>query len=150
MRQRGAYVAIESGLVNPHSQEISAENIDCDNEGRQGDGRVLPSGAPPGSAPMRYGEAQGRGVPKISTDHPAGEALRRLMRRTMKALSRDLDLARSGRSVHPARRRLKLARSLLRLMKPALGSDAFEQENQGLRDAAQALASLRRTEAMSE
>jgi CHAD domain-containing protein len=99
---------------------------------------------------MRYGEAQGRGVPKISTDHPAGEALRRLMRRTMKALSRDLDLARSGRSVHPARRRLKLARSLLRLMKPALGSAAFEQENQALRDAAQALASLRRTEAMSE
>ncbi len=89
-------------------------------------------------------------MPKISTDHPAGEALRRLMRRTMRALSQDLDLARSGKTVHPARRRLKLARSLLRLMKPALGAQSFQQENETLRDAAQALAGLRRTEAMSE
>ncbi|MGE0007422.1 MAG: CHAD domain-containing protein [Parvibaculaceae bacterium] len=89
-------------------------------------------------------------MPRISTDHPAGEALRRLMRRTMRALSQDLDLARSGRSVHPARRRLKLARSLLRLMKPALGAQSFQQENGTLRDAARALAGLRRTEAMSE
>jgi hypothetical protein len=36
MRQRGAYVATETRFVNPHSQEISAENIDCDNEARQG------------------------------------------------------------------------------------------------------------------
>lgn len=72
------------------------------------------------------------------------------MRRTMRALSQDLDLARSGKTVHPARRRLKLARSLLRLMKPALGAQSFQQENETLRDAAQALASLRRTEAMSE
>lgn len=89
-------------------------------------------------------------MPKISTDHPAGEALRRLMRRTLRALAQDLDLARSGKTVHPARRRLKLARSLLRLMKPALGGATFQQENQALRDAAQALAGLRRTEAMSE
>jgi CHAD domain-containing protein len=89
-------------------------------------------------------------VPKISTDHPAGEALRKLMRRTMQGLAQDLDHARSGQMVHPARRRLKLARSLLRLMKPALGQDSFQLENETLRDAAQALASLRRTEAMSE
>jgi CHAD domain-containing protein len=89
-------------------------------------------------------------VPKISTDQPAGEALRRLMRRTMRALSQDLDHARTGQMVHPARRRLKLARSLLRLMKPALGPESFQQENEALRDAAQALAGLRRTEAMSE
>ena len=68
----------------------------------------------------------------------------------MRALSQDLDLARSGKTVHPARRRLKLARSLLRLMKPALGPQSFQQENETLRDAAQALAGLRRTEAMSE
>jgi hypothetical protein len=36
MRQRGAYVATETPFVNPHSQEISGENIDCDKEGRQG------------------------------------------------------------------------------------------------------------------
>jgi CHAD domain-containing protein len=89
-------------------------------------------------------------VPKISTDHPAGEALRKLMRRTMQGLAQDLEHARSGQMVHPARRRLKLARSLLRLMKPALGQDSFQLENGTLRDAAQALAGLRRTEAMSE
>jgi CHAD domain-containing protein len=89
-------------------------------------------------------------VPKISEDHPAGEALRRLMRKTLRALAYDLEQARSGKTVHPVRRRLKFARSLLRLMKPALGADSFQQENQALRDAAQALASLRHTEAMIE
>ena len=72
------------------------------------------------------------------------------MRRTIRALSQDLESARGGKTVHPARRRLKLARSLLRLMKPALGAETFQSENQALRDAAQALAGLRRTEAMSE
>jgi len=89
-------------------------------------------------------------VPKISQDHPAGEALRRVMRKTLRALAHDLELARSGKTVHPARRRLKFARSLLRLMKPALGPDSFQQENEALRDAAQVLASLRHTEAMIE
>jgi CHAD domain-containing protein len=98
----------------------------------------------------KLGAVQGKDVPKISTDHPAGEALRRLVRRTVKALSEDLERAKSGKTVHPARRRLKLARSLLRLMKPALGADAFQEENEALRDAAQSLAGLRRTEAMSE
>jgi hypothetical protein len=36
MRQRGGYVATETAFVNPHAQEISVENIDCDNEARQG------------------------------------------------------------------------------------------------------------------
>jgi hypothetical protein len=36
MRQRGAYVAIETRFVNPRFQEISAENIDCDKKDRQG------------------------------------------------------------------------------------------------------------------
>lgn len=72
------------------------------------------------------------------------------MRRTMQGVAQDLEHARSGQLVHPARRRLKLARSLLRLMKPALGQDSFQLENEALRDAAQALAGLRRTEAMSE
>ncbi|MFZ5672781.1 MAG: CHAD domain-containing protein [Pseudomonadota bacterium] len=89
-------------------------------------------------------------MPKISVDHPAGEALRRLMRKTMRGLAQDLEQARSGKTVHPARRRLKLARSLLRLMKPALGRDSFQKENQTLRDAAHALAVLRHTEAMGE
>ena len=89
-------------------------------------------------------------MPKISEDHPAGEALRRMMRKAMRSLAQDLEDARSGKTVHPARRRLKFARSLLRLMKPALGPQAFQLENEALRDAAQALAGLRRTEAMIE
>lgn len=72
------------------------------------------------------------------------------MRKTMRSLAQDLENARSGKTVHPARRRLKFARSLLRLMKPALGTAAFQVENAALRDAAQALAGLRRTEAMIE
>lgn len=73
-----------------------------------------------------------------------------MMRKTLRALAQDLEKARSGKTVHPARRRLKLARSLLRLMKPSLGKDIFQQENQALRNAAHALATLRLTEAMSE
>jgi CHAD domain-containing protein len=148
-------------LVNPHSQEISVEIIDCDNEPRQGAAGLFPPKVDPdpngfpafgGKRPQetKLGAVQGKDVPKSSTDHPAGEALRRLMRRTIRALSQDLDSAKSGKTVHPARRRLKLARSLLRLMKPALGAAAFQEENEALRDAAQALAGLRRTEAMSE
>lgn len=72
------------------------------------------------------------------------------MRKTMRGLAQDLEQARSGKTVHPARRRLKLARSLLRLMKPALGRESFSKENQTLRDAAHALAVLRHTEAMGE
>ena len=72
------------------------------------------------------------------------------MRKTMRALAHDLEQARSGKTVHPARRRMKLARSQLRLMRPALGSDSFRRENEALRDAAQALAGLRHTEAMIE
>ncbi len=72
------------------------------------------------------------------------------MRKTMRSLAHDLEQARTGKTVHPARRRLKFGRSLLRLMKPALGAAAFQVENQALRDAAQALAGLRHTEAMIE
>ncbi len=99
---------------------------------------------------VKAGASRGEEVPRISQDHPAGEALRRLMRKTMRALAQDLEQARSGKTVHPARRRLKLARSQLRLMRPALGAESFREENQTLRDAAQRLAGLRHTEAMIE
>lgn len=72
------------------------------------------------------------------------------MRKTMRGLAQDLEQARFGKTVHPARRRLKLARSLLRLMKPALGKVSFQKENETLRDAAHALAVLRHSEAMGE
>jgi CHAD domain-containing protein len=165
MRQRGAYVATGIPFVNPPYPRNFSENIDCDKEARQGAAEA-PSRQEPAPDPdpglLRFlagkeaphigllGQVEGTSVPKISTDHPAGEALRRLMRRTVRSLSQDLDEAKSGKTVHPARRRLKFARSLLRLMKPALGAVTFQIENQVLRDAAQALAGLRRTEAMSE
>jgi len=63
-------------------------------------------------------------------------------------LGEALESARPGESVHGARRKIKSLRSLLRLMKPALGESAFRAVNDALRDAADALAGQRRAEAL--
>jgi CHAD domain-containing protein len=86
----------------------------------------------------------------IRKDLPADEALRHHMRKALKAIAADLAAARDGAGAHAARRRLKLCRSLLRLMEPALGNVVFLREDTCLRDAARALAGLRRHEAMLE
>jgi len=89
-------------------------------------------------------------VSSIRKGLPAGEALRQLMRRALKGVSDDLSAALDGSGVHPARKRLKLGRSLLRMMGPALGEELFRREDACLRGASHALADLRRTEAMVE
>ena len=76
--------------------------------------------------------------------------MRQLMRRALKGVSDDLSAALDGSGVHPARKRLKLGRSLLRMMGPALGEELFRREDACLRGASHALADLRRTEAMVE
>jgi len=86
----------------------------------------------------------------IRTDRPAGEALRRLARKTLAALAADLDRAAAGGGVHGARKRLKFMRSLLRLLRPAIGEAAFGKADGRLRAAAHAIASARRAEAMQE
>lgn len=86
----------------------------------------------------------------IRTDKPAGEALRRLSRKTLAGLAKDLDRAAAGGGVHAARRRLKFMRSLLRLLRPAIGKAAFTKADRRLRAAAHAIAGARRAEAMQE
>jgi CHAD domain-containing protein len=83
-------------------------------------------------------------------DAPAGEAVRRLMRKTLRQIAKELDKSRGGAGVHAARRRIKLSRSLLRLARKALSPDHFHDANQSLRAAAMALAPLRSAEAMVE
>jgi len=86
----------------------------------------------------------------IRTDRPAGEALRRLARKTLAALATDLDRAAAGGGIHGARKRLKFMRSLLRLLRPAIGEAAFVKADRRLRAAAHAIAGARRAEAMQE
>lgn len=86
----------------------------------------------------------------IRMNAPAGEAVRRLMRKTVRAIANELDKSRSGASVHAARRKIKLARSLLRLVRRALSAEQFEEANRALRAAALVLAPLRSAEAMGE
>ena len=86
----------------------------------------------------------------IRMDAPAGEAVRRVMRKTLRSVAKELDKSRSGADVHSARRKIKLARSLLRLARKALSPEHFDQANQSLRTAARALAPLRSAEAMVE
>ena len=86
----------------------------------------------------------------IRTDRPAGEALRRLARKSLAGQARDLDRAAAGGGVHAARKRLKFMRSLLRLLRPAIGTPAWVKADRRLRAAAHAIAGARRAEALRE
>ncbi len=81
---------------------------------------------------------------------PAGEALRRLARNELAQLARELAAVKKGANAHPTRKRLKFLRSLLRLIRPAIGEEAFEAANGHLRAAAMQLAHKRHGEAMIE
>src|SRR5947207_12170327 len=72
------------------------------------------------------------------------------MRKALKALSNDLSAALQGAGVHAGRKRLKLSRSLLRMMEPAVGREVFRREDACLKKASHALAGLTRNEAMLE
>lgn len=65
------------------------------------------------------------------------------------SLAADLAQAASGGSVHGARRSIKRLRSLVRLVRDAVGEDAYRQANAELKTAADALASRRRAEALA-
>jgi CHAD domain-containing protein len=84
----------------------------------------------------------------IRTDRPAGEALRRLARKSLAAQARDLDRAAAGGGVHAARKRLKFIRSLLQLLRPAIGKSAWVKADRRLRAAAHAIAGARRAVAL--
>lgn len=79
---------------------------------------------------------------------PRLAALKIMAEAELSNLGEALEQAQPGESVHGARRKIKSLRSLLRLMKPALGEAAFRDVNDRLRDAADALAGQRRAEAL--
>jgi CHAD domain-containing protein len=92
----------------------------------------------------------GTSVASIEGHLPAGEALRRLARAQLARLARELGAAEKGANAHPLRKRLKFLRSLLRLIRPAIGDDAFRVANTHLKTAAEELALKRHGEAMAE
>jgi len=89
-------------------------------------------------------------VASIEGHLPAGEALRRLARSQLAQLARELAAAERGANAHPTRKRLKFLRSLMRLLRPSIGEDAFQSANGHLRAAALQLALKRHGEAMVE
>ncbi len=79
---------------------------------------------------------------------PTPAALKAAARKLLKGLSADLSQATAAGSVHGARRRIKRLRSLIRLLREAIGEDAFAKANADLKTAADLLAGQRRAEAL--
>ena len=77
---------------------------------------------------------------------PSAAGLRAVTRVELRRLTAALKRAKPGQSVHGARRQIKRLRSLLRLLREAMGEEAFSAINGVLRNAASALAGLRRAE----
>lgn len=86
----------------------------------------------------------------IRTDRPPGVVLRALSRRVFAGIVKDLEAASRGGGVHAVRKRLKLMRSLFRLVRPCVSRPEFERADDHLRRAADLLAGARRAEAMQE
>lgn len=82
----------------------------------------------------------------------APEGLRRLARKSLKGVLRDLQRARGGgeSEIHDVRKGLKLVRSLLRMVKPAIGKSTFQRHDRALRQAHHLLAEARHRSAMVE
>lgn len=82
----------------------------------------------------------------------APEGLKRLARKSLKGVLRDLERARGGgeSEIHDVRKGLKLVRSLLRMVKPAIGKAAFQRDDRALRGVHHLLAEARQRSAMLE
>ena len=77
---------------------------------------------------------------------PSAAGLRAVTRVELRRLTAALKRAKPDQNVHGARRQIKRVRSLFRLLREALGEEAFIAINGALRNAASALAGLRRPE----
>jgi CHAD domain-containing protein len=102
-------------------------------------------------APETMGEFREMAVALRQTA-PAGDTLRRYAKSQVVELEKVLAAA-AGKGhggVHKARRRLKALRSFLRMLRPAIGDDAFRDANAALRTAGHALAGARKAGAMIE
>lgn len=94
--------------------------------------------SPPASFALRAGEPVGRGLTRVAGDQ-LDAATRRLRG----------DAGVTAKDVHESRKALKRVRALARLLRPALGEDAYRHENAALRDAARHLAGARDAEVMA-
>jgi CHAD domain-containing protein len=83
---------------------------------------------------------------------PAGDGLQNYLRNGLKNLERDLgeESERGPAAVHRLRRRIKSLRALVRMIRVAIGDEAFGKGNDALRQAGRALAPARRMGAMVE
>lgn len=83
---------------------------------------------------------------------PAGDSLKRYAKSQVVELEKVLSAAseKGHGGVHKARRRLKSLRSFLRMLRPAIGDEAFREANAALRTAGHALAGARKAGAMIE
>lgn len=79
---------------------------------------------------------------------PSPDLLQQSAQSEAVSLATLLSATQPGQSVHGARRRIKQLRSLLRLLRNALGEEVCQRANSELRMAAEALAGHRRAEAL--
>lgn len=85
-----------------------------------------------------------------NSSHPeaVGDQIRSHARKLLAAATADMRATGAGHSVHGVRRHLKRLRSLLRLVAPAIGQDAYDTADKHLKTAADLLAGARRAEAL--
>ncbi len=80
----------------------------------------------------------------ITRSEPGTHGARRVAQHEVKRALEALQVRRvSDEAVHRARKHLKKARAILRMLRPAIGDTAFTRENTALRDAARPLSTLR-------
>ncbi len=90
---------------------------------------------------------------RLDRNESATDALRRLVAEQLDEALADLesqDEQDHDERVHDARKRLKRARAVLRLVRPALGEETFQRENAAFRDAALELGGARQGAALME
>jgi CHAD domain-containing protein len=79
--------------------------------------------------------------------------LRRILRKQIAAAKEQLSSAAAGEhevGIHEARKALKKARAVLRLVRPALGHSLWQQANRALRDAARPLSAIRDAKVLTD
>ena len=105
--------------------------------------------AAPASAPADNGAAAKASF-ALRPGTPLGEDLARVAGEQIDGAARRLrdHAVVSAEDVHEARKSLKRLRALTRLLRPALGRQAYSRENEALRDAARHLAGARDAEVM--
>lgn len=84
----------------------------------------------------------------LNLSKPISSAIRDLARKTVTAAADDLARAAEQGRVHAARRNLKRLRSLLRMIRPAIGKRAAKDADGKLKSAADLLAGARRMDAL--